>query len=408
MTDLLARPEKTEAASTPPASGSTGHPSVASTMARGLLAAGWTAAMGILLLVAVSVAGWFAADTGSFGDAIRVGGLAWLVSNGGGLQLRSAAVTLVPLGAVLVVGAVLYRAGRWVGSRVMAASWQELAAGIGSLAAGYAAAAAIVTTATRLPGASVSATRVVAGTCLLGAIFGGLGVLSGAARLSGLVARLPEEVRAACTGGLAGVLGLTSASAALFTISLVRHFPVAVTVAEKMHAGVVGGAIATLVGLALVPNAVLFAGAFLAGPGFALGTGTVVAPGDVSTGPVPGFPLLAAVPRSAGEPWLDVMLLIVPVLAGAGAGLLAVRRFPVRALDAAAIRGALAGLAAGGGFGLLALLSAGSVGPGRMQQVGPAPEVIWVCALACAVGGAVTAAGSRWVQASRASTVSVS
>jgi hypothetical protein len=408
MTDVLARPDKTGAVSTTPAPGSRRHPGVASTALRGLLAAGWTAAMGIVLLVAVSVAGWFAADTGSFGDAIRVGGLAWLVGNGGGLELPSVAITLVPLGAVLVVGAVLYRAGRWVGSRAVASSWQELAAGTGSLAAGYAAAAAVVSTATRFPAASVSATRVVACTCLLGVVFGGLGVLSGAARLRDLVALLPEEVRAACTGGLAGVLALTSASAALFTISLVRSFSTAVTLAEKMHAGVVGGAIATLIGLALVPNAVLFAGAFLAGPGFAVGTGTVVAPGDVSTGPLPGFPLLAAVPRSAGSPWLDVMLLLVPVLAGACAGLLAVRRFPVRALGAAATRGALAGVAAGSGFGLLTQLSAGSVGPGRMQQVGPGATVIWVCALACSLGGAVAAAGTRWVRASRASTGSVS
>jgi Family of unknown function (DUF6350) len=314
----------------------------------------------------------------------------------------------VPLGAVLVIGAVLYRAGRWVGSRAVTSTWQEPALGAGSLAAGYAAVAALVDTATSSSAGEVGIVRAVACTFLLGLSFGGLGVLSGSGRLRALFALLPEEVRAAGTGGVAGGLALAAASAALFTVSLVRHFPTALALAEQMNAGLVGGAIASLIGLALVPNAVLFAGAFLAGPGFAVGTGTVVAPGDVSTGPLPGFPLLAAVPRSAGSPWLEVGLLVVPVLAGAGAGLLAVRRFPVFPVHAAAVRGTLAGLVAGGGFGLLTLLSAGSVGPGRMQQFGPGANVVVTCALACAVGGAVAAAASRWVQAGRASSESVS
>lgn len=374
----------------------------------GLAGAAWTAALGLVTLFALAVGGWFAADSGTFGDSMRVGGLAWLVGNGSGLELRSASVTLMPLGAVLGAGWLLHRAGRWVGSHANAPTRSELAVGALTLAGGYAAIAAAVGMATRSTTAYVGPLRAVTVSFLLGVVFGGLGTLRGAGRLRGTVTLLPVEVRAAATGGVAGLLALVAASGALLAASLAVHFSTAVTLAEGMHAGLVGGAIATLIGLALVPNAVFFAGAFATGPGFAVGTGTVVAPGDVSTGPLPGFPLLAAVPRSVGSPWLEVLLLLVPVLAGSVAGLLAVHRFPVCAVDAAAIRGALAGLAAGVTFGLLMLLSAGSVGPGRMQQVGPGPSALLVCALGCAVGGAGAAAGYRWIQTSRTSTASVS
>jgi Family of unknown function (DUF6350) len=374
----------------------------------GVVAAAWTAGVGIAVAVAVAVAGWLAADSGSFSDALRIGGLGWLVANGSGLHVASTSIGLLPLGALVVIGAMLYRAGRWVGGRADAPSWSELAQGALTLATGYAVLAAVVATATGSDTAHAGLLRAVALSFSLSLLTGGAGVLQGSRRLRDLGTLLPEAVRAAGTGGIAGALGLVTASGALFTLALARHWSTAVTLADGMHAGLVGGAIATLIGVALVPNAVLFAGAFLAGPGFAVGTGTVVAPGEVSTGPLPGFPLLAAVPRAAGSPWLEVALLLVPVVAGAGAGLLAVRRYPVPTVSSAAIRGSSAGLVAGAGFGVMTLLSAGSVGPGRMQHVGPGASVLVAYVLTCSVGGAVAAAANRWFWSTRASSESVS
>jgi hypothetical protein len=414
MTDLLSRrdpnanPPEQPQTQVAPDTTSTWRARIPSTVLHAVFAAGWTAGVGIAVVVAIAVAGWFAADSGSVSDAVRVGGLGWLVANGSGLHVASASIGLLPLGAFLVIGAMLHRAGRWVGSRADPANWSELALGALTLAAAYAALVAVVATATRSDAADLSLLRAVAVAFALSLLMSGLGVFAGAGRLRDLGALMPEEVRAAGTGGIAGGLALVAASGALFTVALARHFSTAVTLADGMHAGLVGGAIATLIGLALVPNAVLFAGAFLAGPGFAVGTGTVVAPGEVSTGPLPGFPLLAAVPRTAGSPWLEVALLLVPVLAGAGAGVLAVRRFPVSTISGAAVRGASAGLVAGAGFGLLTLLSAGSVGPGRMQHLGPGASVLLVYVLACSIGGAVATAGSRWVVTSRSSDDSVS
>ena len=60
--------------------------------------------------------------------------------------------------------------------------------------------------------------------------------------------------------------------------------------------GVVGAALLLLAQLGYLPNAVIWAIAFTLGPGFAFGTGTVVAPTGSALGTLPAFPLLAALP----------------------------------------------------------------------------------------------------------------
>ena len=63
------------------------------------------------------------------------------------------------------------------------------------------------------------------------------------------------------------------------------------------------------------------------GPGFAVGAGTVAAPTGSVLGPMPAFPLLAALPAGAhgsGPGWLGAVMLAFPYLAGAVGGLLVV------------------------------------------------------------------------------------
>ena len=66
-----------------------------------------------------------------------------------------------------------------------------------------------------------------------------------------------------------------------------------------LNPGVVGGGLLLLAQIAYLPNAVLWAIAYMLGPGFAVGTGTVVAPAGSAVGLVPAFPLLAALPSGA-------------------------------------------------------------------------------------------------------------
>jgi hypothetical protein len=244
--------------------------------------------------------------------------------------------------------------------------------------------------------------RTVIATGSLGLVFGGLGVVRGSRFSASFVAMFPEEVRAAVTGALAGVMVMVAAGGVLVTAALVMHFSDVLRLSEGLGAGRVGGVVMALVGMAAVPNAVLCGGAFIAGPGFALGTATAVAPGDVRLGSLPGFPLLGIVPSGA-DSWWQAALIGVPVLAGGLAGFVAVRRYPVYGYDLAALRGGLAGLVGGLTFGGCAWLATGGIGPGRMQDIGPdVMATTLVCGVAMLLGGAVSAIAARWWQSARA------
>src|SRR5439155_21112442 len=67
---------------------------------------------GLLLFAAVGAVGWFAADVGTFGQAMSVSALAWLLGNGAGLTGGGFTVNAVPLGFMLAFGYALYRVGR--------------------------------------------------------------------------------------------------------------------------------------------------------------------------------------------------------------------------------------------------------------------------------------------------------
>ncbi|MBA2697814.1 MAG: hypothetical protein H0U61_03460 [Nocardioidaceae bacterium] len=362
-----------------------------------LLAVAGTAAVGLISCLAVAVAVWFSGGSGAFGSAVRTGAFGWLVGNGSGLIVEGTALTAVPLGLMCLWGYLLYRTGRWAGAHSVVRGWGDVAAGVAAGTLGYGAAGAAVAVLTSTQTVHAGLVRSAVAPAGLALVLGGLGVLRGTGRGHELFALLPEEVRASLYGGVTGLAVMVASGALLFTASLLVHFGDVTTLAEGAGAGILGGLVLALLGAALVPNAVLSAGAFIAGPGFSLGTGTSVAPGDVHLGVLPAFPLLGALPQGDGSSWWLSALVVLPVLAGAVAGVVAVRHFPVYGVDHAALRGGLAGLLGGVGFAALTALSRGSVGPGRMQDIGPD---VWgtmgVCALAFLLGGAVTAAGARW------------
>ena len=142
-----------------------------------------------------------------------------------------------------------------------------------------------------------------------------------------------------------------------------------------LHDSLAKDGFVAMVGLILlqvgwVPTMLIWACSWLIGAGFSVGTGTVFAPDRVVAGPVPRLPLLGLVPS---EPLSSVGLWL-PLVVTAGAMVAAWRRRAV--LNALRVRYAVsaAGLAAlvvAGGVGLLCVAASGSVGPGRMTDVGP-------------------------------------
>ncbi|GAA0909709.1 hypothetical protein GCM10009558_097890 [Virgisporangium aurantiacum] len=178
---------------------------------------------------------------------------------------------------------------------------------------------------------------------------------------------------------------------------------------REYRTGVVGQAGLTLVCLVYAPNLAVWGASYLVGPGFTLGVGTTVSAGAVSLGPVPALPVLAAVPARPLSAWSG-LLLAVPLVAGMIAGWLLARR-QLRAAhqprSGAWVRllvpAALAGPVAGAVLGLAALASRGSVGSGRLTDMGA--EAWPLAAIAAAVVGAgvlASAAVTRGMTARKA------
>ncbi len=198
-----------------------------------------------------------------------------------------------------------------------------------------------------------------------------------------LAHRVPAVWRAVAAFGLragtAATAVVVAVAGVVVAVLLFASFAEVITLYERSHAGVVGGIALTVGQLAFVPDLVGWATAWLVGPGSAIGTGSNVSPIGTTLGPVPGIPVLGALPASGHA--FGLVWVLVPVVAGfAVAGLMRPRL--VRSLGAAdsalhrALAGVAVGLVAGVLTGAVAWVSSGSLGPGRLADVGPHALVV--------------------------------
>jgi hypothetical protein len=230
-------------------------------------------------------------------------------------------------------------------------------------------------------------------------VFAWPGIATGSGRLAIWAGAVPDWLRAGLAGGLR-ILGVfLTASALLFLIALVAGFGGAVNIVSDLGTGAGEATAYTAVTVLLVPNAVLYAGSYLTGPGFLVGTGTLVSPSLVTLGPLPAFPLVAALPANgAGPAWAAYLVALPPLLAAVAAAW-AQRRHPAQRWEEGAIRGCVGGVVAGLLFGLLTALASGAAGPGRMSQIGPDAVGAMVHAVAAfGVGGVAGGLAMTWWQ----------
>jgi hypothetical protein len=394
MTDLLTSRPRRPAPGDP--SGNPGRPlSVAAALA-GLGAAGAMLAG----CMAVGLAGWFASDAGGHGDtrdALRVGADAWLLAHGAHLELTSATITAVPLGLTLLCAFVTFRLGRWAGATTVVDDDRALLMSVGVLAGVYGVVATLTAVLASLGTAQPSLGLAFVGGFALAGLFGGAGLLAGSGRWPGLRPRVPDMALSVAVGAASVVLLMLVAGSLLVTVALLLDLGSAANVLSRLHTDVPGGLLYTGVVAAVAPNAVLLGGSYLLGTGFAVGTGTLVSPSAVVLGPVPAFPLLAALPDSGPAPAWTAGLVGVPVAAAALATALMTRRFPVLGYEIGAVRGLAAGVVGGVLFAVLIQLAGGSVGPGRMSDVGAAFGGTAVAAtVGMGIGGLLGAVTMTW------------
>ncbi|MDR6971416.1 DUF6350 family protein [Leifsonia shinshuensis] len=224
---------------------------------------------------------------------------------------------------------------------------------------------------------------------------------SGGAVLSALRTRtttieVPGALRsgalAALRAGSAATAVVIGIAALLLALLIFGHYGTIISLYEQLQTGVAGGIALTVGQLAVLPNLVVWTASWLIGPGFAIGTGSSVGPLGTELGPVPGLPLLGAIPT--GGVAFGLVGLVVPLLAGflsatllrsrAGAAVAALHDLRGRILTAVGI-----GVVAGVQLGLLAWWSSGSFGPGRLHDVGPNPWLVGALAAAEVAVGTV-------------------
>lgn len=360
----------------------------------------------LVVCLGIGVVGWFASDAGAHGtprDGLRVGALGWLAAHGSGVRVDGVTLTALPLGLTLLCALVAWRFALRVGEALAGhgpdadrigdgeRDW-TVGAAVAVLTASYAVVLTVVHTLAATPATAPSLPAALRWTLVLGLVVVLPAVAVGSGRAAIWLAALPGVVREVADLARRIVVAWSLAALALLVVALLVDLGTAANVLAQLHTSVGEALLLCALCLLLLPNAVLCAGAYLLGPGFAVGAGTAVSPTVVVLGPVPMVPLLAALPDSGDVPAWTPWLVAVPVLLAALVAGRHLRRHPAGRWDAAAVRGAGGGVLAGVVLGLLAALAGGAVGPGRMQQVGPvAVEVLVHAVTALGVGGLVGA-----------------
>lgn len=346
---------------------------------------------------------WLAFDLASEPSEVFAGaGAAWLLAHFTPLTIDISAETmqlfgfapgalsftlsLAPLGLTLVTVGFAVRAGWRFGVRGGAGS-----AGVLGGALGFGAVAGVVHSAVALarPGwfATAATAGLVYGLCsgaayvvraareehgwwvaLLGLIETGLAKL-GVPRPAVFPHRAGQTLRLAAML-LAGYVGVAAVALA---VALLTRFAGVVAASEALQLDLWGTILMFVLQLALLPVLVLWSGSWLTGAGFAVGTGSSASPFGQLLGPMPGLPVLAAIPEGWGSAAALAPLVIglVGLAIGVALGEVARRQTLPRLTAQVAIAALLAGLAVALGN----WMGSGSIGPGRLATVGPE---VWV------------------------------
>jgi Family of unknown function (DUF6350) len=363
---------------------------------------------GLVILTPLVLAGWIAAPHAGLGlpGVLRTAIGLWLAAHHVGFALRGAGrIGMLPLGLVLLPGALLWRAGRWLVRTAQVSSLSEIGYAALALAAPYAVLCGALALASRSPLAAPSLPQAVVAGFLIALCAGGLGGARALAPWGRLARLLPPRPRSVVLGTAGALAVLGAAGAVLAGASLAAHLAQFMSLNAALGAGAVGSVLLVLIQVAYVPNAIGWAVCFTLGPGFAFGTGTVVAPTGAALGPLPMFPMLAALPAGAHASmpgWASAAVLAVPYLAGAFGGVLLVRAAPTPAIEVAPLWGFACGAVTGCVTGVLAAFSGGPLGSGRLAAVGPSGwQAGLVATLEVGVAAAVAAGAANWLRLRR-------
>jgi hypothetical protein len=378
---------------------------------RPMLMAGGIAALaaaggGLAVLATLTLIGWITAPHvglgGGLAGALRSAGLLWLVAHHVEVTVHGVGrVGLLPLGLVLLPAVLVERAGRWMTREGHVTGLLEVAPAAMSIALPYALFTGAVGVASRNSVAAPSLWQAVMMGFLIALLASGFGAARSLAPWRRLAVRVPPRPRSVILGMVAALALLVGFGALLDAISLMVHLGAYKQAVAALNPGIFGSVLLLLASLCYLPNSVIWAVAYMLGPGFSFGIGTAISPSGSALGAVPAFPMLAALPvghAAAFPAWLGFFVLVLPYLAGALAGLMTVRIAPTPSFEAAPFWGLVTGTLTAVVIGFCAKFSGGPLGAGRLASVGPAGgEVGLVAVLEVGVTAALVAGAANWL-----------
>lgn len=353
---------------------------------RGLVAGTESASFSALALVIPAVATYVATAAApalgeaSWQSAARIGAHLWLLGHGAPVA-GGATVSLVPLGATLLSVALVHVATRRMRLRSVGAA--------AFVPAGYLAVVAV-------------ALALAPGSSVWRALLGGLGVavlgtVTAQARAAvpppawwhRWAGRVPEPVRAGLRAASWTGAGLLLGALLALAAAVVAGWDRILLIHDAYGTDPVSGVVMALAQLLYVPTGLVWALAWVAGPGFAVGAGTQFTATTVVTAPLPAIPLLGALP-SPGTPGMG-WAAFLPVVVALGVGVWLDRRHRQTTLPRAVASALTAAVAVAVVAVGLCVAASGAIGAGRMAEVGPGPWTVGAMLLAEVAAGTVLA-----------------
>lgn len=404
---------------------------------QGVVELGSVAAVSYLLVLLTVLMVWLADGFDELGlvGGFVLSGQVWLLAHltplqvtldaGAGLPETTGTIDLVPLGLTLIPFALAWHAGRRIARACWEGQfWQPYLSGL-AVYSGAGAVAALLFDAGEVSVSPVTAAVFPLVPVALGAF---VGAYRASRSLSGLIGvnaaawveRTSQYSRwagsyvwAVLRAGFVAAVAGVGIGAGLLAAALFWNWNDVVTVYQRLGTGVPGDTALTGMQLGYLPNLAVYALAWATGAGFDIGTGVRASPLGTESGPVPMLPALAALPPADLPPWALVVV-VLPVLAGVLAGWWFLRegenhlddwmaiRLPARWITyplSTLLTGLFIGAVAGVLAMLLSWLAHGSLGLGRLTDVGPhGPEVLLWFGAEVAVGAVVGCVLGPWLE----------
>jgi hypothetical protein len=386
-----AEPEETRDVSAGPAlTGPSGEPAAVPALTRirvltflavGPLLTGYLAIAALLALVTAIASNADFTTTGVLSAALP----SWLAAQQVPVSVFGLELGVLPLLPTIGVAALTARAAARAAERLELRRPRQAGVVIGTVAAAHATAGVVV--AILSSGAEVSVEPLAA--LYYPALVSSLAATLGVARRCGLLGAVADRADTAAVAGLrAGALAvvlLLTAGGAVLTFGLLTSIATARDL-FPMGAGNAAGML--LLSIGYLPNAVIAATSFVAGPGFSLGE-VMVSPLEFNGGRTPGVPLLAALPEQQAAWWPALFVLPLAVGIVVGRRLRDVDEDPVARLRAVAVATGVVAMC----FVVLAGSAGGRLGRGTFDPVSMRAVAL---SIALVLWTAVPAAFAAW------------